>query len=467
MSSRSAELTRRAAVGVFAAAAAGFAAFGPRPRRDPLASGRTVLDYWEKWTGAEGAAMRKVVDAFNASQKRLFVRYITVSTIHQKAMIAIAGGAPPDVVGLNAYNVPAYAEAGAVLPLDALAPAQGLTLEAYAQGMRRVMTFGGRWWGCTNTGGTLALYYNRRAFREAGLDPDRPPRTIAELDEAAQRLTVKTAAGAIERAGFLHTEPGWWSWIWGYHFGDAIYDPAADAATPAGAGNVAAYRWLQSYPRSLGAGPVDAFQRSLGKYGQANGSFLTGEVAMHVQGPWMANTIRDFKPDLDYGVCPIPVAEEVHDAAAPIALIDTDMLMIPAGVRDPEASMEFVAFTQRREQVEFLATAHGKGSPMADVSEAFLAGHVNRGVRLHTALAGSARAFTSPQTKVWPEYKDAFDSMVFRLWSLQGEAEPELRRTEARAQALLDDARRLRELRGEPNPAAPAAPAAPARGGAA
>ncbi len=441
------DLTRRGAIGALAAAGVGFALFGPRGAREAV-RGRKVLDYWEKWTGHEGRAMQQVVDRFNESQDRLFVRYLVTGTIHQKAMIAIAGGNPPDIVGLYSYNVPGYAEANAVLPLDDLAAGHGMSLERYATGMRQVMTYHGRWWGAVNTGGTLALYYNKAIFREAGLDPERPPRTIGELDAAHRAITRSRTDGSLERAGFLHMEPGWWSWIWGYSFGGSLYDASSDRSLAASRENVTAYEWVQSYPRELGVDRVQNLRSGFGPYGTPQTAFLTSEVAMVVQGPWMANLIAAFKPAMDYGVAPVPVADPIYDAAAPIALIDTDMLMIPRGARNPEASMEFIAFTQRRENVEFLATAHCKGSPLADVSEEFLANHPNRGVRLHTALAGSPRAFISPQTGVWPEYKDVFDAAMNDLWTLRVPAADALARIQSRSQAMLDEAARLRTRRG-------------------
>jgi multiple sugar transport system substrate-binding protein len=214
-------ITRRSAVGALAAGGLGFALFGPRERGE-APSGRLILDYWEKWTGHEGEAMRQVVDDFNASQDRLFVRYLVTGTIHQKALIAIAGGDAPDIIGLNSFNVPSYAEADAVLPLESLAAAHGLGLERFARGMRQVMIHQGKWWAVVNTGGTLALYYNKAIFRECGLDPELPPRTIGELDAAHRAITLVAPDGALRRAGFLHVEPGWWSWIWGYFFGGSL-----------------------------------------------------------------------------------------------------------------------------------------------------------------------------------------------------------------------------------------------------
>ena len=58
------------------------------------------------------------------------------------------------------------------------------------------------------TPATTALHWNKKLFREAGLDPDSPPRTIEELDAVAQRLT-KREGGKIVQVGVLPAVPGW------------------------------------------------------------------------------------------------------------------------------------------------------------------------------------------------------------------------------------------------------------------
>lgn len=435
---------RRAALGGLAAAGLAFVAFGPRGGAEELARGRIVLNYWEKWTRHEGDAMVKVIDAFNRSQDRIFVRYIVTSDIGQKSLVAIAGGDPPDVIGLYAFNIPPYAESRAILPLDDLAPRFGVRLENYARGVRQVMQHRGRWWATVNTAGSVALYYNRALFREVGLDPERPPRTIAELDAAHRRL-VRFEGERLVRAGFLHREPGWWSWLWAYHFGGRIYDPASDRSLAAGAENIRAMEWMQGYARDLGVERVRRFTEGFGNYFTPENPFLTGKVAMIVQGPWIANLVQAFRPDLDYGVAPFPTEAET---VSPVGLIDTDVLVIPRGARHPEASMEFIAWTQRQDMTEALATAHCKPSPLAEVSAGFLETHPNRGIRVHDAIFNSPGAFIAPPTRVWQQFKDEFDAAVQRMWRLEAPAAEVCAALEKRTQALLDraaDEKRRRE----------------------
>ena len=54
---------------------------------------------------------------------------------------------------------------------------------------------------------TYALYYDTDAFKAAGLDPAKPPKTLDELWDYAAKLTKLNPDGTLARAGFIPDDP--------------------------------------------------------------------------------------------------------------------------------------------------------------------------------------------------------------------------------------------------------------------
>jgi len=158
--------------------------------------------------------------------------------------------------------------------------------------------------------------------------------------------------------------------------------------------------------------------------------------------------INTFKPDLDYGVVPIPVEASLYDSAAPIGLVDTDVLLIPRGTRYPDASMEFLKYTQRQDIVEELSLAHFKNSILATCTPEFQTHHPNKGVAVHNQIAGSPRAYVAPRTRVWPMLKREIDDIFHRTWNQEGRPAELLAGAQTRVQAAMDNAQTQARRRG-------------------
>jgi sn-glycerol 3-phosphate transport system substrate-binding protein len=56
---------------------------------------------------------------------------------------------------------------------------------------------------------TPILYYNKTAFKAAGLDPEKAPKTFAEIAEYSKKLVKKDAAGKVSQYGFSMAIYGW------------------------------------------------------------------------------------------------------------------------------------------------------------------------------------------------------------------------------------------------------------------
>ena len=410
--------------------------------------GRVRLRYWEKWTGREGAAVQALVDRFNASQDRIWVERLAVSDVFSKAMVAIGGGDPPDVVGLFSWNVPVFAEAGALLPLDGFASSEWLLDGHYAPGIERLLTHGDRLWCGVNSCYTLALYANRAHLAEVGLDA--PPATIEELDEVAFELVRRDARGQLERAGFLQNVPLWWPYVWPLLFGDELWDPGTGRFTFDSERCRRAFEWISRTAERHGRADSNAFGRGYERSMLSAGDpFLSGGVSMTVQGPWMASFARDFRPDLEYAVAPFPVPAADLDPERPRGMLECDVVAIPRGCPHPEEAFEFVAFLQSQAAQEELARAHGKPSPLARVSAGFATGHPNAYVHVHDAVAKSPRVAVLPETRAWKPFSDLTVAAFDAIW-MGADVETELDAVQARAQAIADlqAERRARRLEG-------------------
>jgi multiple sugar transport system substrate-binding protein len=415
-------------------------ALGPRGQVDvPLE--RTVIRYWEKWSGVEALAMQRIVDHFNSSvgaQKKIWVEYTSVSNVDQRTLIATAGGDPPDVAGLFDYVVPQFADRGALMELDELVDEFGIDLDAFKPIWLEIGRYQGELYALPSTPYTIALYYNRRLFREAGLDPDRPPRTTAELNEYAFRLTKRDASGRIVQLGFT-TAPamlGWWHWVWPCFFNALLWDGSRfHLDTPEGR---AAIRWIAERRVALGVTDVLAFEATAGAIEGAQNPFLSQRLAMVFQGPWVSNWIQAYAPSLDYGVAPFPsVTTERQNVFA-----STDVFVIPRGSRHPREAMTFLAFVVQQDVLEELCREHCKVSPFRHPRQGFLANHPNPYILIFDEMARSQYAFGYPKmpmfAQVWTETLFMHESV------LRGVRQPEeaLQMTQQKIDAIVDEYQR-------------------------
>ncbi|MEO6003820.1 MAG: ABC transporter substrate-binding protein [Opitutus sp.] len=387
-------------------------------------SGRVVINYWEKWSGFEAEAMQAIIDDFNRSQERIEVRMLSISPIDTKLMLAASGGNPPDVAGLWEYSIPDFAEKGALLPLDEALAEAGLGAEHYVPSYWELCRHRGFTWALPSTPGCVALFYNKRLFREVGLNPDQPPRTFAEVEAMSRRLTRvelerngrrvrisfdeltvperQSGKYSIVQIGHQPADAGMFVSAWGFWFGAKYYD--GDRRILADdAGNLAAFRWLRETMTTYGVDQLKNFGASFGQSQSAVSPFLAGKGAMVVQGPWYPNFIEKYAPDLEWGVTPFPAAPGVADNA-PMTLIIADMLVIPRGAKHPREAFEFLRYTQQREVAEKLARLQRKFTALREVSPEFIATHPNPANRLFSELSRSPNARAVPKLSIWRDY---------------------------------------------------------------
>lgn len=413
-----------------------------RRRTNP---GKVEIVYWEKWTGFEGEAMRRVVEAFNASQDRIRVRMVTISQIDRKLLVATAGGNPPDVAGLWSWITNVYADRGAIIPLDDYCEKFAIGPDRYIPVYWQLNQHRGHTFALPTTPGDMALHWNKRMFREAGLDPDRPPRTIEELDDYTERLTKRDKkTGRLTQIGFMHAEPGWWNWAWGYFFGGQLWD-GRDKITIYSPENLRAFRWIQSYPVKYGIEELHNFRSGFRDlFSSPQNAFFSGLVAMELQGVWMYNFINKYAPGMEWGAAPFPFPSDRPDLAC-TTIQECDTLVIPKDARHPDEAFEFIAFVQSQKAMEMLCLGHRKHTPLRKVSDEFWNRHPNPYVRLFYDLAFSCNSTWTPKLGFWNAFLDEMNAAFDAVWACEASPEKALLTAQERMQKMLE--REIRHMK--------------------
>jgi multiple sugar transport system substrate-binding protein len=422
--------------------------------------------YWEKWTDFEGEAMDRLVDAFNAKEKAraksepgyrpIEVEKVTIARIEDKLLVASAGGNPPDVAGFYTARVPAYADKGALTDLTDRARDAGLDRSYYVEHYYDLSVYRGRTWALPTTPASVALHWNKRLFREAGIDPEKPPETLEQLDEMAEKLTkwevtlsdgkkevrtgylpdVPASQKRLLQLGFLPGEPDWWSYGWGFVFGGELVK-GGDEITALSPENVRAYRWVASYSQKIGVDAIKRFRSGFGNFGTAENPFLSSRLAMEIQGVWMYNFIKKFADGMPWGAAPFPAPADRPDLRG-AANADADNLVIPAGSKHPQEAWEFIRYVQSQAVMERLCLGQRKHSPLRQVSDEFWAEHPNPYIRLFSELGSLPSAWAAPQTGVWNEYAREMNSVASKIQSLSVTPEDGLRQVQDTMQRSLD-----------------------------
>ncbi len=157
--------------------------------------------------GKLAVEMTRLVDAFNASQSDVHATAVYTGAYDDtnlKTRAAIQAGKPPAVVLMSANFIREYVITNAATDLSALIAKDGLTDQAFIErffpAVRQNAMENGHVYGVPFQNSTPILYYNTDAFKEVGLDPEKPPVTWQEWVDAAKKLTKRDGT-TITRAG--------------------------------------------------------------------------------------------------------------------------------------------------------------------------------------------------------------------------------------------------------------------------
>jgi multiple sugar transport system permease protein len=319
-----------------------------------LVSQDVIKDYESLHDGSDGNPAIKVIVGQAAS--------IDMTGDPQRLLCAIAGGDPPDVVYFARNAVAEWASRGAFQCLQPLVdddlvklPDDPYTLHAelFYKPCWEEATYEGRLFAVPIDTDNRAFFYNIDVLEKHAdqliaigcTDPNDPtkvgpPRTWDQLRECTRLLSEYDSDGKLRRVGFIPNYGNSWLFLYSWLNGGRFVSPDGRTCTFNAPENVEALAYMtELYDIMGGAEKVYTFQTSVSQ-GSDMDPFISGKVAMKVDGSWSVPGMANVKRSLRFGVCAAPPPEGREG----LSWCGGWSYVIPRGAKHPKEAWELIKY---------------------------------------------------------------------------------------------------------------------------
>lgn len=306
-----------------------------------------VWYYWENTSHQE--ILNGVIEDYNASQTQYKVsaKYVPFADFKKQLSIGATADELPDIVIIDSSDHASYAAMGIFADITGR-----FDTSTYYEGPVASCTVDGKLYGIPFGSNCLALYYNEDMLKAANVEA---PTTWDELKAAAVALTKDNVTGLAFCS--LQNEEGTFNfspWLWST--GATSYDINNE-------NGIRALTFVKDLVES-GAMSKECINWT---QGDVMNQFISGNVAMMINGPWQVPTMRAEAPDLKWNVALIPKDTEYSSC------LGGENFGVIAGGNE-EGALAFLEYVTDDEQVKYMMDAFGYISARKDIAENQFAG---------------------------------------------------------------------------------------------
>ncbi len=264
------------------------------------------IQYWQYVFDARIKAMDQLIANFEKANPDITVVQTTFpyADYQTKVAASITAGEGPDVVQFYYGWLNNFKDGRLIQPLpqDAFPHAQ---IEKEYFPIISAMKQDGEYWGLPTAVRSLALFYNKNLFKEAGIDA--PPATLDELVADAKKTVKTDGSGNITSEGFAVDMAGqdhqWWREVLVRQFGGVPYTDDYKKVAYDDAHGLAALNWYTDLTTVHKVGKP-------GFMDEAQAAFKGGRAAMEIDGSFRLGSFSQIK-DFDWGVAELPEKDGV------------------------------------------------------------------------------------------------------------------------------------------------------------
>ncbi len=354
------------------------------------------LTYWNMWSGIWTNVVQKMINDFNRTHPTIQVKMLSVpsSDAEQKLLTAVAAGNPPDVfTEWNPY-VATFAQKHAVLDLGQFMTGKYAGLKNWFYPVAAKWgTYQGKLYAMPWTMNSLMLYYNKTMMKQAGLNPNKPPTTIAQLDAQQAKLWKFGSKGQVTQIGFYPNSWDVWTPTWNVPL---LKNGKYDLTNPRA---VKLMSWIASYKHYPYA-QVNSFVSGVsGAGGGSTDPFELGKQAFLISGMWEIPTIEQYNPKLQYGVVPLPVPPGGNKG---VTWVNGNYNEILAGSKHPQEAFQFISWLSGYNNAAWAAKAYPTGGWIPNSPKIAEEGPFRQFERANLLRLGFVNIMLNPRDDVSP-----------------------------------------------------------------
>jgi multiple sugar transport system substrate-binding protein len=309
------------------------------------------LTMWER-SGGNKAMVDMLVEAWNNKNPdcKIKLTYIPHTEMVGKIAQGIASGDVPDLMGMDLIYAPQFEKAQQLVDLTSRIK-DWPELKTASKGHMTVATYEDRLYGVPLYADVSALFYNKDLFTRAGLDPNKPPTSLAEMRSYADKISALGndikgyyLPGNCAGCNIFTVGPLMWA-------SGAKIEAAKAGDEPLVGDGVK--QVLQFTRDMVKAGNVHSGDRT------ENGEtfhlqFGSGKVGMMGTGNFNITLAREQNPTMKFGIALLPGAQ----AGSSASFIGGDLVVVPKGSKRVADAVNVMKFLLSDEvQVEVYAKA--------------------------------------------------------------------------------------------------------------
>jgi len=381
---------------------------------------KTTIRFWNGFTGPDGSTMLQLVRRFNEANPDVTVlmQRMDWNTFYNKLFVAGLGGRAPEVFVLHTRALLRFARAGFAAPLEPLLadfPTNDIDPNVW-----KAAQVGEAHYGLPLDVHAMGMYYNKKLFREAGLDPEKPPTTREAFVDAIRRMKKPGKNGQPDQWGYVFTNFETCTYTFLRQFGGEVFTPDFSRCTLTRPENIEALKFCRSLIVEGLVPSPENFDSWIG--------FRQGRVGMVFEGIYMLADLQN-QQDLEFGGAPVPQV-----ASTKAVWADSHNLCLKADLPEKtrEAAWRFMRFLSDN-SVDWAAGGQIPTRPSLRATERFKA------LTVPSAFAQQVPIVRyHPQIPFIFEYLTEYNNAMERI--LRGRATPEeaLGAAETRINAVLE-----------------------------